>query len=406
MQNKKTAIAITGAYGRGNFGDDALMLAAIRAVKRIYGVENSKILILAGESSYVEKLAPNLEVRLKNDERDLNVDVLVYGGGTQFHSFPTTLWRKIKNFQSRVWTLVKSPRKAIKTFLTLLLSDNLKSARPSLIGLSLGLGPFSGKNYQDSSSRNANKIFGRMEHISVRDPYSYDLCHHWNYSTVRMTGDLCYMPNMWEAIETSSQSEKSENIKRIGVIPRDWPHTKEGRLYEEPLLEVVDCLRKEGIKVEFISFAKNYDKDWSRRLEGREEQFIFWDPEVDTIEEFLLTLNGFDSFITARYHGAVFASLLGKPVICIDIERKLEMISDLLEAGARLWSQPFIVSECIEHFRGLDSDYKNTCVRVKDVSQRQGDLVEEMLDDLIKSRKQAYSECPAPQSGLTKIAEE
>ena len=53
----------------------------------------------------------------------------------------------------------------------------------------------------------------------------------------------------------------------------------------------------------------------------------YGDPNNDNINDFIAKHYNFDLVITARFHGAVFASLIGKPFITIGIEPKLEMIS-------------------------------------------------------------------------------
>src|SRR5690606_3724960 len=56
--------------------------------------------------------------------------------------------------------------------------------------------------------------------------------------------------------------------------------------------------------------------------------------------EFLNSLNQFDAFITARYHGAILGSLLNKPTIAIEIEPKLRILTEQIPE-ILLWSKPF-----------------------------------------------------------------
>ena len=120
------------------------------------------------------------------------------------------------------------------------------------------------------------------------------------------------------------------NLNRIGVIVRDWGHNHEGNSYTEPLFRTIDSLRREGKTVEFISFSATSDGEWIKRLKDRNEFITVWNPESESISSFLGFLSKYDLFITARYHGAVFASILRKPTVAIEIEKKLALVSDLL----------------------------------------------------------------------------
>jgi len=133
--------------------------------------------------------------------------------------------------------------------------------------------------------------------------------------------------------------------------------------------------------VQFISFAKT-DKKWLELLEAKSEDIRVWDPEHDDIKSFLEYLSEFDVFLTARDHGAVFASILGKPVVCIGIEEKLCLIAELLGAGARLWEYPFQPSRCEELISDFDYGYTAAVRHLKEVVQEQGKLVVNMVKEL------------------------
>ena len=143
-------------------------------------------------------------------------------------------------------------------------------------------------------------------------------------------------PGLWNVDdhELRVNCNTKGEIRKVVVIPRDWPHTTLGDSYTDSLFQVVRELRNAGKKVEFIFFAN--DIEWTRRLKDKNERFIAWNPEKFTIFEFIKMLSDYDAFITARYHGAVFASILKKPVVCIEVEQKLRLVADLFDVGARL----------------------------------------------------------------------
>jgi hypothetical protein len=127
---------IKGAYGTGNFGDDALFDVIHRALPK-----NASIAVIAKNASYLEKTYNNVIVFLPTDNVHIHCDTLLYGGGTQFYSFSKTssTWHKIKYHLMHPTYI---PNK--------LLNRLLKISFNKKVGLGLGLGPFcdySSKNF-------------------------------------------------------------------------------------------------------------------------------------------------------------------------------------------------------------------------------------------------------------------
>jgi hypothetical protein len=134
--------------------------------------------------------------------------------------------------------------------------------------------------------------------------------------------------------------------------------------------------------VDFISFSKRSDALWAVRLEKRGEHLAAWNPQEQTVAQFIELLRGYDAFITARYHGAVFASLLRRPVVCIQVEPKLRLIADLLGRGARLWHYPFSARESLNHMDDLERSCPDVVAALCGVVTEQGQLVEKTVDEV------------------------
>ena len=372
-------IVIKGGYGCGNFGDDALMLAAHEIVKRIFDSES--IIFVCRDSDYIQKIIPGAKVFQQNSMEAKNADIIVYGGGTQFYSFPLTskigVWLLFSRIMRNVIRPIRLGQKVFQKITeTSLLSSNVRGIA---IAIGIGLGPFI-ENCKHM--HRIKELFTHMDYVAVRDYDSYNLCKQWGLHNVSLRADLCYLPGLWnvEAPESNKVNTKGE-IRRIGVIPRDWPHTAEGDSYVDPLSQVVHELRVAGKKVEFISFASMSDNEWAKRLKNKDEQFKAWNPEKCTISEFMELLSGYDAFITARYHGVIFASILGKPVVCIEVEQKLRLVSDLFDNGACLWTYPFSASKCLKHISNLEGDYSIAVGSLARIVREQGALVEKMIDE-------------------------
>jgi polysaccharide pyruvyl transferase WcaK-like protein len=370
-------IAIKGAYGCGNFGDDALMVAVYEITKRLFDTES--VIFICRDANYISKILPVAKVAQQDNMIAKPADVLVYGGGTQFCSFSLAAKRGILSLFGRIARNVRRPFQLGLKVLYKMTETIVTAPNQRVIAIGIGLGPF---NENCRSMRNTKELFSCMEYIAVRDIYSYELCMEWGCNNVSLRSDLCYLPSLWNTCMSNMQlGNKKDKIRRIGVIIRDWSHTNEGDSYAAPLFQVVEELRSIGKEVNFISFANRYDSNWDSRLRDRNEQSISWDPEKYSISEFLELLSNFDAFITVRYHGAVFASILGKPVVCIEVEQKLRLVSDLFGAGARLWTYPFSASECLRHISDLEDDYSVAVECLVRVVKEQGSLVEKMIDE-------------------------
>ncbi len=376
MNHLLGTIAIKGGYANGNFGDDALMVAAYEIAKKVF--ESQSIYFLCRDATYIQRLIPDAKVVSQSNGDRIVANILLYGGGTQFYSFPLTMSRRIPSF-NKILRHVKNPSRLVQRIHRKIVQYRVHTTTTPRIGaIGIGLGPF----VENSRGlHRAKKIFTEMEFVAVRDIDSFELCKKWEFRNLSLGSDLCYLPDFWKAYLPNLCADVTSSIKKVGVIIRDWPHTYRGDSYAFPLFQVVDELRSTGKEVEFISFARRSDSEWAKRLNDKDEQFKAWNPEKSTISEFMELLSGYDAFITARYHGAVFASILGKPVVCVEVEQKLRLVSDLFGNGARLWTYPFNAPECLRHISDLAGSYWKSVERLARVVEEQGALAKKMVDD-------------------------
>lgn len=384
MLSNAPNVLIQGAYGRGNFGDDALMVAVDAVARHAFPADSPQY--LSRNTSYLTKLLASPRLLSPEDRNKTAVDILLYGGGTQFYSFPRTT----ENLHHRILHYLRKP-KAIAQRLASAISRKAASpseaARTAAIGL--GLGPFC----DTRSERCAMNLVSRMEYAAVRDTASYALCQQWGCKNAVLRADACYLPGLWNL---PSPRPSSTGIRRIGIIPRDWPHTIEGDSYAAAMFDAVTALRANGKDVDYVLFAPTYDQQWQRRLAKRNESPIVWDPERNDISSFLVSLSAYDAFITARYHGAVFASILGKPMICIGVERKLELAASLFGEGARLWSHPFNAASCLKHVADLDANHSRCEAAMKGIVANQAALAQQMADELVALFRRSSEGPPFP----------
>jgi polysaccharide pyruvyl transferase WcaK-like protein len=197
-----------------------------------------------------------------------------------------------------------------------------------------------------------------MDLLFVRDEISLSYCRDWECDNVNEGADICYSRflNYQAPVGIGAgNGQINKQRKRIGVIVRDWKHNEEGNGFRQTLLDIVDSPEYAGYEFTFIIFSDLQDLQWKGIINERKYALLKWDPFNNHINDFLDTLNGFDGFITARYHGGVFASLLNKPAVCIAIEPKLSILSEQIK-GFRLWDKPFRTEDLKEAIRVFDDN--------------------------------------------------
>ena len=286
---------------------------------------------------YLARLAPGIAILPKHGWGLPDADLLVYGGGTQFFSYPSTM--RGATLIRRAGKLASSP--------TRLRDHLLRRARPlerafkRRAALGIGLGPFVPASFEERSAR---ELMRSCEFVTVRDRTSEALCRRWGISHAIHGSDLCFLPESWGRPESASCASRSDQYK-IAIIVRDWRHGgDEGERYLQPIFDSVRLIARDNVSVTFVLFDAS-DHHSRRILEERGASPLCWDPVRDSIPSFVARLEEFDLFVTARYHGAVLAALFGKPAICVDLDPKLALLAESLSYAPALrpylWSSPF-----------------------------------------------------------------
>ena len=377
----KIKIGIRGGYGLYNFGDDALIVALYQNLLS-NSISKNDILLFCTKSKYLNKQLNNPNIADYNQlNSSIQIDHLIYGGGTQFYSFHQNNQKKLKDIVLKDPTQIFSK---IKNQITLLLRKKYIESKfqiadfaKNIYLIGVGVGPFSTENNL-IETKTAN-LFRKSKFISVRDQFSYDKCREWQISEFMKSPDLCYI------IEVSAYLNKSNSLKKIGVIVRDWNHTGSHAYYDK-IIAFVKKLRTENYDVVFISMDKKSDIFWTKYFIDHKENYIQWNADKMTFEDFYALLSQFDLHITARFHGAVFASMLHIPFITIEVEQKLKMIADNYEGGAYCWENDFDLNNLeklvgrvnLNYLHHKESVIKNTSKNKEIVHQQYQELIKEI----------------------------
>ncbi len=336
-------LLIKGGYGLTNFGDDALMYVLASKLKAYF--QKNEAAFACYENKYNEWFSNGYKIESVQNFKSIKTELLLFGGGTQFYSFlPKRSISRI--ILSDIKAFLLNPESIISKFLK---NEKLIGYK-STAAMGVGVGPFLDEA-DPSAEKNAKDIFSQMSYVAVRDTYSFNKMKDWKVDNAEQYADICYL---MDAAQYSTH--KKTSIKSIGIVIRDWNLTADGKAYYDKIQSITEELEKKNYEVTLIIFAKKSDKFWSRRKKVFSNT-LEWDPGHATIEEFMGELANFDLFLTARYHGAVFATLLNIPFISIEVEQKLALISQVYDGGSKKWGYPFDVEDCLNKVDQINQKY-------------------------------------------------
>ncbi len=342
-------IVIKGAYGDANFGDDALMCT----IENFFVSEDLGLnTVFCGTTSdYCGRLLQKSGYIDISKNKMPAADVLIYGGGTQFFLFDSNKGSFYLKFFLK---LLKSDPKLLLLKVKTKISGKRTVPAEKYVGLGLGLGPF---NPENNRIEYIKSLVRQMDLLFVRDPTSLSYCKDWGCHDADEGADVCFsrFMNYDKPVRINGADlHIGPKRRKIGVIVRDWKYENGGNGYQKVLLKMIDELKNSDYEFTFIVFSVR-DSNWKKLLDEGMYPYVEWDPSTGQIAGFMDTLDGFDGFITARYHGGVFASVLNKPAVCIGIEPKLSILAEQIK-GFTLWDSPFSEDDLKQAMKVFDNE--------------------------------------------------
>ena len=339
-------VLIKGAFGNYNFGDDLL---AYSICEYLHSLNMSLEITILSNAEYLRNLIYDVKI-VSHDEIVGSFDLLIFAGGTQFASFKKNSYFSISHIKN-ILILLKNPNALFAKVRKKILGIKYNYVHLAIVGI--GIGPFYTKDKYYYSSI---KFLRNSNLLAVRDTLSEKTCLENSLKHI-VGSDLVFsLPNsFWKNFQTGSNRSQT-----IAVIIRDWEYSEENASF----IYQLDNLKISNSCINFISFCKKRDEKCIEYLKknGHSESIKIWDPSIMTFANFLVELSEYDMFITARYHGAIIASLLKKPFIAIGIEPKLSMVADLFEMPC--WNYPFDIEECQIHIKYLYEHYNDETQKI------------------------------------------
>ncbi|RCS27701.1 polysaccharide pyruvyl transferase family protein [Polaribacter sp. WD7] len=338
---EKVKINVKGAYGATNFGDDLLMVL----FEKYFNEKFSNIDVnFEGmyDVAYPNKFLSNSKYKTLNFREDW----LVYGGGTQFFSFKN----EDRGFFSLLKKVILEPKRIVNKIKFIINNNSKKEifVPNHTAFLGFGLGPFYDNKLKIEQVK---KQLKNADFIGLRDEVSVNYTKEWGIKSF-FGADIAFSSLFSYKFKVKNVDNVKFKKKKIGIVVRDWVWEDSGRAYYEPIMKLYKE-KNPNFDFQFIVYAPFKDPEWMEKLE--DEDFLYWDPNKYSIEDFLDVLNSFDGFISSRFHGAIVGALLGKPVIAIEIEPKLRILTqDIKEV--MLWEKPFSLDKLKNCLNRLDYD--------------------------------------------------
>jgi len=361
MSRLDASVLIKGYYIPDNIGDDVLMIVTSKIVAGC--IPPDSVVVGVARPDITSSWLPEIRHVRLSDYREVNVETCIYGGGGQFFSFPMTnqpdrftmardqLSRLLKRQIGLQQIRQRFSKPSGQTTTNIQLNVQRYGA------FCVGVGPFvPGSNEIELARMNLEKC----EFLSVRDSMSKKICDKWGLSYARVRTDATFFQELW--LNSSRFRESRPRRDSVAFIFRAWPHSKEGFKYFKPMRKAAKRLRREGLNITFVSFAKMAD---SSALDYfSDEDLLIWEPAKGTPATFIRRLaESFDLVVSARAHGIILPAIAGLPGICIGIEPKLYNVHAMLPNGTQLWGPPFdqevLVQQVLNMLENLSTYYND-----------------------------------------------
>jgi len=320
-------ILIQGYYGFGNLGDDILMKVTFWIVKERFPQSEIKIFSNASQEgrNYIDKIIGE-KVSIINYSYNDHFDLIIHGGGGihydyETNSFKFTLLNKlIRLFGYKYYVAFYKWYKRIKG------KENITTSNRIGIGIGVGTFTLSSKKFYTSLS-----ILADYNLLLVRDKLSLARARQYvKGDKLVLSTDLAFMKDYWHPKILPQNAANAR--KKVGVVLRNW---KFDTKHIADLTVVTDKLRDQQIDFTFFMF-QNKDDNAISSLLPKEAIVKYWNPNSESMDEYLGLIATQDIIITSRFHGAIIASSFGIPSIVLAIEPKLESLNEILPSATTM----------------------------------------------------------------------
>ena len=300
MAAKKTDIIISGYYGLGNSGDEALLKSIVDNLKKL--APDIKITAMSGNAEHTRRTYGIDTVGRFNPfavlKKMVGAKMLVSGGGSLIQDATST--------------------KSLLYYLAIIAAAKFFGLKVMLYAN--GMGPISDKNVP-RVTRTLNKVdlITLRENISLKE---IERCHITG-PRVEVTADPAYL------LEPCPQERARELMTEFGaekapvaISVREWRGA--GPDFEEQIARTADMLAKQGYTPLFFPMQMARDLPVSLRIVEKMEARAAVISNELSVSEMLGVVRECGAVIGMRLHSLIFASAVNVPMIGIIYDPKIK----------------------------------------------------------------------------------
>ena len=293
-------VVLSGYYGFGNTGDEAILSALIKGLKD--QIADLELVVLSADPQFSRNLHQVRAVGRKNLRQlwqELSrADLLISGGGSLLQD--VTGWQTVPYYLGVICLA--------------------KLARTEVFFLGQGVGPVKNSLGQKLIAR----LLNRLELITVRDKKSKELLKEWGVEReIELTADLVFSLTApcVERDDLLAQLGVEGERPLLGISVRPWQDNS----YLTPLAAGLNKLRAEQeVEILLIPFHKPADKRVSQYLAEQLRGEVHLAAGQYSPQEILALVGACDFFLGVRLHSLVFAALAEIPLAGISYDPKVD----------------------------------------------------------------------------------
>ncbi|WP_378950479.1 polysaccharide pyruvyl transferase CsaB [Pelosinus sp. sgz500959] len=302
-------IVISGYYGFGNAGDEAMLAAMIEVLTEL--ASDINITVISGNPEETRKRHGVASVYRLNYPEIARLlaksQLLISGGGSLLQD-------------------VTSERSLYYYLSIMMLAKKLNT--PVML-YAQGIGPVRGR-----LARNIMRYIGNMvDLITVRDEGSQDELKRLQVTKppIYVTADpvlAMHQVDKQVGRRILQKAGVTGTAPLIGISVREW---KDWGHYKQVLAQVADQLAVEfGARIVFLPMQWPEDVAVSRKIASRTKEKGIVLTEEYTTNELLSLVGNFDILIGIRLHALIFAAVMHVPMVGISYDPKIERFLETL----------------------------------------------------------------------------
>ncbi len=298
-------MVLSGYFGSGNIGDDAILLGLIAGL----GNTSHQLTVLSGHPEETFRLyglrsVPRKEMDKVKDAIE-SCDALVYPGGSIFQD--VTSFASVA-YYSQLVKIAKSRGKKV-------------------ILLGQGIGPLKGF----LGRRAAASAFASADVIAVRDPQSVATLKDLGVKAhPRVTADSAFLLPA-PKVDENQQGFNVGNMKSVGISVR--PHGKNKEIIQL-FGELTRLLFQNNFMPVLMEMDKNNDGELIQEIAKAQGGKIPDLRKLQTPMQLQQRLSRMDAVIAMRLHAGILATTVGIAPLMVSYDPKVSAFAKVLDVGA------------------------------------------------------------------------